>query len=79
MRHITQSNLFYCRLQQHNGDKLSRLHSSSPTDGSMASFDEDEKIDILNDDDDDDMIDLDDSRSSSPLSPHEQSNGLSPT
>jgi hypothetical protein len=45
----------------------------------MASFDEDEKIDILNDDDDDDMIDLDDSRSSSPLSPHEQSNGLSPT
>jgi hypothetical protein len=32
----------------------------------MASFDEDEKIDILNDDDDDDMIDLDDSRSSSP-------------
>lgn len=42
----------------------------------MISFDDDDKIDIMNDDDDDD-IDLDDSRSSSPLSPHEQSNNLS--
>ena len=41
----------------------------------MVSFDDDEKIDILNDDDDD--IDLDDSRSSSPVSPHEQSTDLS--
>ncbi|XP_063426455.1 homeobox protein SIX6-like [Mytilus trossulus] len=64
------------RLQHNGSDKLSRLHSSSPTDESMISFDDDDKIDIMNDDDDDD-IDLDDSRSSSPLSPHEQSNDLS--
>ncbi|KAK3094180.1 hypothetical protein FSP39_025097 [Pinctada imbricata] len=53
------------RLQQQGGDKLSRLGASSPTPGSMTSFDEDEKIDIDDDDDDDDFKDLDDSGSSS--------------
>ncbi|XP_069119191.1 homeobox protein SIX6-like [Argopecten irradians] len=69
------------RLQQRqlSGDKLSRLDSSSPTPGSLASFDEDDKIDI--DDDDDDDLDLDDSRSSnsSPLLPHGHSEMPSPT